>query len=95
MTYTPGPWAVRNHQIISTVTRPDWADEDDQDERICVVELLGAMGGEDSEADAQLIAAAPDLYAACDMILAADGDIDLINFQQIRDALDKAEGLNQ
>jgi len=57
--HTPGPWAYRDSKIVAINVRPEWADEDDVDERVCVVDLYGAMGGEDTAADARLIAEAP------------------------------------
>ena len=68
MAHTPGPWAVRNHEIISTTERPEWADEDYPDERTCIVSLLGAMGGEDTVADARLMAAAPKMLRALEAV---------------------------
>ena len=46
----------------------------------------------EEKANANLIAAAPEMYEALCMVLDADGDMDAIDFQQIRDAINKAEG---
>lgn len=62
--HTPGPWVYRDNGIYSVTARPDWADPaidpDYAEERIQVVDLFGAMGGE-SEADARLIEKAPEM----------------------------------
>lgn len=64
--HTPGPWGCRDGKIVAVDVKPDWADidEDFADERVTVVDLFGAMGGDDTSADARLIAAAPELLAA-------------------------------
>ncbi len=63
--HTSGPWEVRGSRIVAVNVKPDWADinEDYANERVNVVDLTSAMGGEDSDADARLIAAAPELLA--------------------------------
>ena len=66
MTHTKGPWEYRDSKIVAVNVRPDWADVGGPyaDERVTVVNLFGAMGGDDTKADAALIAASPDLLAA-------------------------------
>lgn len=67
--HTPGPWRYdrEKSRIVSESAFEDWSlDKDVSDEPvpISVVDLMGAMGGADTQADARLIAAAPDLLAA-------------------------------
>jgi hypothetical protein len=91
--HTPGPWAYKDSKIIAVNVRPDWAtDEDDADERVCVIDLYGAMGGDDTRADARLIAAAPELLAALQEV-ANRGymfDHDAPLYRQCLDAIAKA-----
>src|SRR5690349_14596076 len=63
--HTPGPWEYRDVAIYSTVALMDWADPQNPSPRdyVMVVDLTSAMSG-NSEADARLIAAAPDLLKA-------------------------------
>ena len=85
--HTPGPWIVDGSRIAA----PDGT---------TVINCLGAMGGHDTQADARLIAAAPDLLAALE---AAEGVVDwaLSNdahpgvravHRMVLDALAKAKG---
>ena len=46
----------------------------------------------DAEANAHLIAAAPELLAACEQINYAKGDIAYMDFVQLRNAIKKAKG---
>jgi len=64
--HTPGPWQHTDSKIISLSSWFVPPDEsiDDPGIRTTVVELRGAMGGDDINADAKLIAAAPELLEA-------------------------------
>jgi len=58
--HTPGPWFVQRHQESSTraiTTTPGSAKGD-------IANVWAGLGSKDVEADARLIAAAPDLLAA-------------------------------
>ena len=55
--FTTGPWEHKGHQIVSTTS---WF----LSPKDAIVNLIGAMGGNDTTADARLIAAAPELYEA-------------------------------
>ena len=61
MAYTPGPWKYEKdkNRIISTT---QWFIE--PSDPVSIVNLYGAMGGDDTNADAQLMASAPDLLQA-------------------------------
>lgn len=71
MSYTPGPWA------ISRLATPDYAPEfgiyAEGSQRD-----LARVVGPNSEADAQLIKAAPKLLAACYAVLHDCNDIDMV-----------------
>lgn len=75
--HTPGPWVYRVHEK-DIVSQSSWYVE--PCESIpdgypkTVVNLLGAMGGDDVRADSYLIAAAPDLLEALVMVRDADND---------------------
>ncbi len=58
--HTPGPWRydADDCRIMSSALT-DW-----EGKPASVVDLRGAMGGDDSDADAHLIAAAPELLEA-------------------------------
>ncbi|MCU4119345.1 hypothetical protein [Variovorax sp. N23] len=57
-THTPGPWPIERRQTSITAIGPCVADE-----------YAGSAWLDVSEADAQLIAAAPDLLAACQQFM--------------------------
>ena len=81
MSYTPGPWEWDGYGITHNEK-----------------DVVGVSAGQDliiSEADANLIAAAPDLLEACKELFECtkgsawvDGEL----FDQIETAIDKAEG---
>ncbi len=70
MKHTPGPWRVKGCKIISA-TASRWTPIGDEREPITVIDGRGAMGGNDTDADARLMAAAPELLEALDDMLAA------------------------
>lgn len=85
--WTPGPWRVgTHHQILST----------GGDNRCAgIVSYNSWMGIEEAEANAHLIAAAPDMYAALEQLVntAASYQPHFYNeLKQARAALAKARG---
>jgi hypothetical protein len=63
--HTPGPWWIDNRNIRSATVKPDWMPKGIK--LATVVE--GAVGSAESDANARLIAAAPDLLAALQAIM--------------------------
>lgn len=61
--HTPGPWFYDKayDRIIAPSHSPVWCPEKGFTSVVC---LFGAMGGDDTDADARLIAAAPELLEA-------------------------------
>lgn len=102
--HTPGPWHIRTNRHTSTDGRPwgwlDAAPPGGPQRNIPGVQVTWTRG-ESSEANARLIAAAPDLLAALQVVLrdyAAVHDIGDIEMQpaiyQARAAIAKATGEN-
>lgn len=105
--YSKGPWkielrmghaAVGTRQVISSDTLAE-------DGRIAVVSSHGVSTVEESQANAHLIASAPDLLEACKQSLigleycfanhvldALDKDAVIANMNQLKAAIAKAEG---
>lgn len=73
MAHTPGPWVYKGNAIIAPNSldtygmdnRDFWEVFGHEPDPRVVVSLISAMGGDDTEADANLIAAAPDLLDSC------------------------------
>lgn len=93
-THTPGPWRV--YEIKGSSRMRIMSDAVPYD-----VATMSHAGGEDAEAaNAMLIAAAPELLAACklavrwlrEMTNDVDAETDLIDIQE---AIDKAEGRDE
>ena len=68
--FTPGPWKIsrtagRRHDLRRTISSSIYG-------RDCIVEVFG-LSIENTEANAHLIAAAPELYKACKMAIEATG----------------------
>lgn len=59
--HTPGPWTAAGHgQVIAHARLPAWR---------TLADVYGVHGDEEqADADARLIAAAPDLLAACEHV---------------------------
>ncbi len=78
--HTPGPWSYEGGMIKGPGTT--------------IVDLHGAMGGDDTEADARLIAAAPDLLATLSAWTdwAVNRDVPFLLIQATRAAIFKANG---
>jgi len=71
MNTTPGPWKVRNGKIIHETERgfievvgPDYKNADELNLAVAIAVYLPP-----TSADAQLIASAPDLLAACEAMV--------------------------
>ena len=91
MTHTPGPWKVQKTRSNRPITMIMTVDK--QGAVICD---MNKIGGNDIDADARLIAAAPDLLAACKLALEYTGWHYHAGAQEAHDALKaaiaKAEG---
>lgn len=61
-THTPGPWIVLHENDMSIITKSEFSQGE-------VVAQLSTWGDSELKANAQLIAAAPDLLAACKSLL--------------------------
>lgn len=59
--HTPGPWLYKNSAIIAPDV-PAW--DDPEAPPTTIVDLRGTMGGIDTRADANVMAAAPELLDA-------------------------------
>lgn len=70
--HTPGPWGISSdpchYDTLSTVTAGD--ERKVQPDRQMIVQVGGFAGVPEQEANARLIAAAPDLLAALQSVLA-------------------------
>ena len=71
MGYTKGPWKAEGSKIVSmTEFLVDPLDDDDgKGIPITIVECYGAMGGDNTKADRQLLSAAPELLQALHAML--------------------------
>ena len=79
--HTPGPWKY-DEQRCAIVSLARWFTEPEDDcsgegVRLSIVDLYGAMGGENTGADARLIAAAPELLEALEAFLSANHSVGL------------------
>lgn len=65
MAHTPGPWRHDREgaRIVSKTAFNDYSTPEDP-KPVSIISLFGAMGGDDSAADAALIASAPAMLAA-------------------------------
>ena len=100
MVHTPGSWRYDKERcgIFAGESKED-EDGLEVGNEVRIVDLYGAMGGEDTDADARLIASAPDLLGGCQAALAYLADPASVfpenreaATQIIRAAIDKAEG---
>lgn len=91
---TPGPWMIMPY--IQPLSSRGWIIRSQTEDLSAVACVLGTKWDSEGESlgwrNARLIAAAPELLEACEMVLSADGDLYAIDFQQIRDAVNKATG---
>ena len=87
-THTPGPWVVHptaHHPAVRSVGTSDTGPR-----RICTV---GSMNGNPvDKKNARLIAAAPELLAALQFVMAASGEQLSTAFEQAQAAIAKATG---
>lgn len=95
MAHIPGPWQVDETRAIGAYSV--WHHTDQASERICSVydgDSEFDLDRETRDANARLIAASPDLYAACISMLGyVGGSVDFVEAMRlIRDAVAKAEG---
>jgi hypothetical protein len=90
MSHTPGPWTLgRFGSIQSSVGRP--AFKGTAYPQIALA-TLDDRGEEERDANARLIAAAPQLLAACKAALGAFERNDCIDWNDLTRAIAKAEG---
>lgn len=83
--HTPGPWWRDDDGFVAAGFGEDYI-------TIATANCTNDIDIEEREANTSLIAAAPDMLVALDMILDADGDLDAIDFNMIRKATEKARG---
>ena len=91
--HTPGPWEVRTDGELFAICGPaKWIVTVDVDEEGNIALQDGTSEYEVNQANARLIAAAPELLAACEAVL-CDGDCynDAI-MEEVRAAIAKAKG---
>lgn len=71
MAHTPGPWRHdrEGSRIVSETAFYEYSTPEDP-QPVSIVSLFGAMGGDDTAADAALMAAAPAMLAALQNCLA-------------------------
>ena len=71
MGYTKGPWKRVGNKIISLSSWlvPPEPDQGEEGIPTTIIDLLGAMGGDNTKADAQLIEVAPDLIEICERLV--------------------------
>ena len=90
MTHTPGPWAVKHlHGLKAdafniTAHNGEWT--------ICMGPNWFPEHAEENSANANLIAAAPELFAFAEYVLEMDPESDAPLFAKARAALAKARG---
>lgn len=71
MAHTPGPWRYEKSKCAILAGEDKVEDGLVVEPATSIVDLYGAMGGEDTDADARLMAAAPELLDALRMALRA------------------------
>ena len=88
--HTPGPWTIEEY---GDEDAPTLVIHRDSETRICFMATSGAHGDPAKiEADARLIAAAPDLLGACQMALGAFEKNHAIDWSILHQAILKATG---
>lgn len=88
MNHTPGPWSIS--RLATPEYRPEYSihTEDGHGDLAHVV-------GVNTKANAALIAAAPELLACLLDVLDADGDLDVMDFNRYRAAINQVTGEHQ
>jgi len=96
MKHTKGPWFVNKLVLGDEETAWFVVHQGNPDYPYCSPSLLQMNGPcllyNNAEADAKLISAAPDLLEACKLALNAFENNWVIDWDQLRDAIEKAEG---
>lgn len=94
--HTPGPWTIEENAIISANKWLIPPDKYGPGVRQKIIDLTGAMGGDNTDADARLISAAPDMLEALQAIVALSQDQGRANLpmcaNMARAAIAKATG---
>lgn len=85
--HTPGPWKTQMHISLDRMEI-----RDANGRRIAECAMVFPMSAKTHEANASLIAAAPELLDALRMVIAHDGRLTGADWDTIRAAVDKAEG---
>ena len=85
--HTAGPWAQAHHKGDLYVRGADALES-----VVCQIRIYHGAESYESAANARLIAAAPDLLAACKLALGAFERNDAIDWGEIEAAIQKAEG---
>lgn len=93
MSHTPGPWEIGHQAKVAVYGYEDLGGEYSH-HRTCVAHCnhTGDVPAGVDEANARLIAAAPELLAACKLALGAFERNDCINWDSLARAIAKAEG---
>ncbi len=91
--HTPGPW-MREKRIVFTLAHAGWRRGVEQFSNwfSAHVQGYGGVSPEELEANARLIAAAPDLLVCCKAALLAFETNAAMDWSDLRYAIDKAEG---
>lgn len=82
MSHTPGPWVVGVQGVFTT--NPNY----------CLCRMWDGTRIEETEANKRLIAAAPDLLAACEELLLVAGTykpIDMYDWERVSAVIDRAK----
>jgi hypothetical protein len=87
--HTPGPWSFDGHGINTSGARLATINKTAQ---ISTGKGWRAIGQPESDANAKLMAAAPELLACIEDILDAGGDLNAMDFDRYRSAIALATG---
>jgi hypothetical protein len=84
--HTPGPW------VYDSFGHTSFAFNDNREDYSARIEWAPDMGDEEVDANARLIAAAPEMLDALQAVCDACGEQDSLLMAQVKAALDKAKG---